>query len=130
MTNLKYKQEQWFDHNVIRDDCHVHVNSPSIGPLPLSLKALEDGEKDPDVLPPFLEFSPSGVVEAEVVYANYGTLEELNELEAMNVSVQGKIVLVRQGRIFRGNKVTFNFNTIINPITIPFMKLSPRGRDV
>ena len=109
----------------------MHVNSPSIGPLPLSLKALEDGEKDPDVLPPFLEFSPSGVVEAEVVYANYGTLEELNELEAMNVSVQGKIVLVRQGRIFRGNKVTFNFNTfIINPITIPFMKLSPRGRDV
>ena len=49
--------------------------------------------------------SPSGDVEAEVVYANYGTPEDFEKLEQMNIDVRGKIVIVRYGQNFRGVKV-------------------------
>lgn len=64
----------------------------------------KDEEKAKD-LPFFLGFSPSGVVERDVVYANFGTVDDFRKLKAMGVSVENKIVLVRQGRVFRGNKV-------------------------
>ena len=66
---------------------------------------LRKDEKKSKDLPFFLGFSPSGVVEGDVVYANFGTLEDFKKLKAMGVSVKKKIVLVRQGRVFRGNKV-------------------------
>jgi N-acetylated-alpha-linked acidic dipeptidase len=50
---------------------------------------------DPRVITPFNAMSPSGDVEAEVVYANYGTPEDFKKLEQLNVDVRGKIVLVR-----------------------------------
>ena len=59
----------------------------------------------------FLGFSPSGVVEGEVVYANFGTEENFSKLKAMDVSVKDKIVLVRGGEIFRGNKVWTIYTT-------------------
>ena len=40
----------------------------------------------------------------EVVYANYGLPEDYAALEALGVSVEGKIVLVRYGGSFRGVK--------------------------
>jgi N-acetylated-alpha-linked acidic dipeptidase len=49
--------------------------------------------------------SPSGNVEAEVVYANYGTPEDFEKLERLKIDVRGKIVLVRYGQNFRGVKV-------------------------
>lgn len=39
------------------------------------------------------------------MYANFGTVEDFRKLKAMGVSLKDKIVLVRQGRVFRGNKV-------------------------
>ena len=39
------------------------------------------------------------------MYANFGTVADFRKLKAMGVSVKDKIVLVRQGRVFRGNKV-------------------------
>ena len=36
---------------------------------------------------------------------NYGTVEDLAELEQMNMTVMGKICIARYGKIFRGNKV-------------------------
>ena len=48
--------------------------------------------------------SPSGDVEAEVVYANYGSPEDFDKLKQMNVDVRGKIVIVRYGENFRGVK--------------------------
>eukprot|EP01118_Nematostelium_gracile_P010270 TRINITY_DN3521_c0_g1_i2.p1 TRINITY_DN3521_c0_g1~~TRINITY_DN3521_c0_g1_i2.p1 ORF type:complete len:721 (-),score=152.80 TRINITY_DN3521_c0_g1_i2:96-2045(-) len=60
---------------------------------------------DTDAVMTFLGYSPSGNVTAEVVYANYGTLEDFDWLVANNISVKGKIVLCRYGRIFRGLKV-------------------------
>ena len=53
---------------------------------------------------PFNGMSPSGDVEAEVVYANYGTPDDFQKLEQMKIDVRGKIVLVRYGQNFRGVK--------------------------
>ncbi len=48
--------------------------------------------------------SPSGDVEAEAVYANYGRPEDFRRLKDMGVAVKGKIALIRYGRNFRGVK--------------------------
>jgi len=61
-------------------------------------------QEDPRVVMPFNGMSPSGDVEAEAVYANYGTPEDFAKLEQMKVDVRGKIVLVRYGQNFRGVK--------------------------
>ncbi|RLN51058.1 hypothetical protein BBJ28_00024180, partial [Nothophytophthora sp. Chile5] len=60
---------------------------------------------DPNALPPFLAYSASGNVTASVVYANYGTQEDFECLASNNVTLKGKIALVRYGRNFRGLKV-------------------------
>lgn len=62
-------------------------------------------QDDPRVVMPFNGMSPSGDVEADVVYANYGTPDDFDKLEKMRVDVRGKIVLVRYGQNFRGVKV-------------------------
>ncbi len=62
-------------------------------------------QDDPRVVMPFNGMSPSGDVEADVVYANYGTPEDFDRLEGLKVDVRGKIVLVRYGQNFRGVKV-------------------------
>src|SRR5438309_1106385 len=61
-------------------------------------------QDDPRVVMPFSGMSPSGDVEAEVVYANYGTPEDFEKLEKLQIDVRGKIVLVRYGQNFRGVK--------------------------
>ena len=53
---------------------------------------------------PFNGMSPSGDVEAEVVYANYGSPEDFEKLKEMKIDVRGKIVIVRYGQNFRGVK--------------------------
>jgi N-acetylated-alpha-linked acidic dipeptidase len=61
-------------------------------------------QDDPRVVTPYNAMSPSGDVEADVVYANYGSPEDFQKLEQMKVDVRGKIVLVRYGQNFRGVK--------------------------
>ena len=53
----------------------------------------------------FHGYSASGEVTAQVVYANYGDVDDLKKLADLGIEVRGKIVLVRYGRIFRGLKV-------------------------
>jgi N-acetylated-alpha-linked acidic dipeptidase len=65
----------------------------------------DPGDDDPRVVMPFNGMSPSGDVEANVVYANYGTPEDFEKLDKLKVDVRGKIVLVRYGQNFRGVKV-------------------------
>jgi N-acetylated-alpha-linked acidic dipeptidase len=62
-------------------------------------------QDDPRVVIPFSSMSPSGDVEADVVYANYGTPDDFDKLDKLKVDVRGKIVLVRYGHNFRGVKV-------------------------
>jgi len=59
-------------------------------------------DEDPRVVMPFNGMSPSGDAEAEVVYANYGTPEDLKSWRSLKIDVRGKIVLVRYGQNFRG----------------------------
>jgi N-acetylated-alpha-linked acidic dipeptidase len=61
-------------------------------------------DNDPRVVMPFNGMSPSGDAEADVVYANYGTPDDFEKLQKLNIDVRGKIVLVRYGQNFRGVK--------------------------
>jgi N-acetylated-alpha-linked acidic dipeptidase len=54
---------------------------------------------------PFNGSSGSGDVTGEVVYANYGRLEDFDKLAEQHIDLHGKIVLVRYGGNFRGVKV-------------------------
>jgi len=65
----------------------------------------DPGQDDPRVVMPFNGSSGSGDVTGEVVYANYGSLEDFDQLAAQHVDLHGKIVLVRYGGNFRGVKV-------------------------
>jgi N-acetylated-alpha-linked acidic dipeptidase len=60
---------------------------------------------NPRVVMPFSGSSGSGDVTAQVVYANYGRIEDFNELAARNIDLHGKIVICRYGSNFRGVKV-------------------------
>ncbi len=62
-------------------------------------------QDNPRVAIPFHGSSGSGDVTAEVVYANYGRLEDFDHLAAQHIDLHGKIVLVRYGVNFRGVKV-------------------------
>jgi N-acetylated-alpha-linked acidic dipeptidase len=62
------------------------------------------GQKS-EQLPSYNAYSIDGDVTAPLVYANYGRVEDYEELERLGVSARGAIVIVRYGQIFRGVKV-------------------------
>ena len=58
-------------------------------------------------LPPYLTVNGSsgaGSAEGEMVFVNYGLIEDYATLDSLGVSVKGKVVLARYGRSFRGIK--------------------------
>ncbi len=57
----------------------------------------------PQVIP-FNGYGAAGDVRGELVYVNYGLIEDYAQLDSMNVSIKGKIVIARYGRSFRGIK--------------------------
>ncbi|UWZ82353.1 M28 family metallopeptidase [Occallatibacter riparius] len=62
-------------------------------------------ENNARVVMPFNGSSGSGDVKGDVVYANYGRLEDFDHLAEQHVDLHGKIVMVRYGQNFRGVKV-------------------------
>ena len=62
-------------------------------------------ENDPRVIMPYNSSSGSGDLTGDVVYANYGRLEDFDQLAADHVDLHGKIVICRYGANFRGVKV-------------------------
>ena len=48
--------------------------------------------------------SGAGTAEGELVYANYGLIDDYAVLDSLGVSVRGKVVVARYGRSFRGIK--------------------------
>jgi N-acetylated-alpha-linked acidic dipeptidase len=56
-------------------------------------------------IPTFHGYSASGNVTAPYVFVNYGTYKDFEELQAANVSLDGKIALAKYGGVFRGLKV-------------------------
>ncbi|ODV88563.1 hypothetical protein CANCADRAFT_32124 [Tortispora caseinolytica NRRL Y-17796] len=117
----KAKLEE-YGFNVKIETYPVYINYPLEHRLALLEEGSDDAiafeatleedilEEDPTTgianrVPTFHGYSASGNVTAEIVYANYGTHEDYLNLVAKGVSVEGKIVLVRYGKIFRGLKV-------------------------
>jgi N-acetylated-alpha-linked acidic dipeptidase len=65
--------------------------------------------EDPDStdagqLPTYNAYSADGDVTARLVYVNYGTPEDYDELAKLGVDVKGAIVIARYGRSWRGIK--------------------------
>ena len=55
-------------------------------------------------VPPFNGYTGDGDVTAEVVYVNFGLIEDYKTLDSLGISVRGKIAIARYGRSFRGIK--------------------------
>ena len=94
--------EVWMPHatsvrvwRVAPDPAEVPVGEPPIASDPVS--------RMPQY-PAVNGYSAAGDVTAEVVYVNYGLIEDYEQLAAIGVSVRGKIAIVRYGRSFRGIK--------------------------
>ena len=62
-------------------------------------------QDDPRVVMPFNGSSGSGDVTGDAVYANYGRLEDFDQLAAQHIDLHGKVVICRYGANFRGVKV-------------------------
>lgn len=56
-------------------------------------------------IPTFHGYSASGNVTGSLVYVNYGTYQDFEDLVQANVDLKGKIAIARYGGIFRGLKV-------------------------
>lgn len=88
----------------------VSVRAWRISPLPIEL-SLAEGPVPADStswmypqIPTFNGTGAAGDVTGEVVYVNYGLIEDYAHLDSMGVSVKGKIAIARYGRSFRGIK--------------------------
>ena len=95
----------WFNYP---SEINVDITAPSGVEMHGPTREHVDGDPyqdDSRVVMPFNGMSPSGDVEGEVVYANYGAPEDFEKLETLKIDVHGKIVLVRYGQNFRGVKV-------------------------
>jgi N-acetylated-alpha-linked acidic dipeptidase len=95
----------WFNYP---EEISVEITAPAGVEMHGPTREHVDGDPyddDPRVITPYNAMSPSGDVDAEVVYANYGTPEDFEKLEKLNIDVHGKIVLMRYGQNFRGVKV-------------------------
>jgi N-acetylated-alpha-linked acidic dipeptidase len=66
------------------------------------------GQKS-EQLPSYNAYSIDGDVTAPLVYANYGRVEDYEQLDRMGISTRGAIVMVRYGQIFRGVKAKIAF---------------------
>jgi N-acetylated-alpha-linked acidic dipeptidase len=88
----------------IRVDVVAPDNVVMHGPSPERVSD-DPFQKDARILPAFNEYSPSGDVTADVVYANYGRAEDFKKLKEMGIDVKSKLVIVRYGEVFRGVKV-------------------------
>lgn len=95
--------EVWLPHTVQYGVWRVH-------PDPRELDLREGSvPEDPTTVaypeyPTVNGYSGTGDVTGEVVYVNYGLIEDYAQLDSLGVSVRGKIAIARYGRSFRGIK--------------------------
>uniref|UniRef100_A0A670J7H5 PA domain-containing protein n=1 Tax=Podarcis muralis TaxID=64176 RepID=A0A670J7H5_PODMU len=121
----KQIQVQWkeFGHEVKgrgRENGFPHLifNTSLSEPLPPGYTHIED------VVPPYSAFSAQGMPQGDLVYVNYGSIEDFQRLEReLGINCSGKIVIVRYGKIFRGNKVMM----IISHLSVRFSATEPFG---
>jgi N-acetylated-alpha-linked acidic dipeptidase len=65
--------------------------------------AVDSTSSLPEV-PPVNGYGGAGDVTGDVVYVNYGLIEDYATLDSLGVSVRGKVAVARYGRSFRGIK--------------------------
>jgi len=59
----------------------------------------------PNFIHAFNAYAPAGDVTGELIYVNYGRIEDIIRLEDLGVSLKGKIAISRYGKIFRGSRL-------------------------
>jgi N-acetylated-alpha-linked acidic dipeptidase len=87
----------------------VSVRASRVSPMPKEFNLTEppvagDPSSRLPQYPTVNGYSGEGDVTADVVYVNYGLIEDYAQLDSMGISVKGKIVVARYGRSFRGIK--------------------------
>jgi N-acetylated-alpha-linked acidic dipeptidase len=104
------KYTAWLNHpgaqhlTAYGKDGKVLLQGPTEEHVNATGKEADPFQDDPRLLPGFNSSSASGDATAPVVYANYGTPADFARLDALGISVKGKIVLVRYGTNYRGVK--------------------------
>ncbi len=85
---------------------HVELLEPESYVLSLKEPALVEDKDSADQgqLPTYNAYAAAGDVTGQLVYVNYGIPEDYETLEEMGISVEGKIVIARYGRSWRGIK--------------------------
>jgi N-acetylated-alpha-linked acidic dipeptidase len=64
----------------------------------------DQDSSDAGQLPTFNAYAADGDVTADLVYVNYGTPEDYEQLAKLGIDVKGRIVIARYGRSWRGIK--------------------------
>ena len=73
----------------------------------LMFKVIDPSQDDDTMIPPLLAYAKQGSATGKLLYANYGRREDFDVLKK-NFSIsncEGYIVIIRYGRISRGDKV-------------------------
>jgi N-acetylated-alpha-linked acidic dipeptidase len=85
---------------------HLYRVSPNAAELPLEEGGVPEDTTSwshPQILA-FNGYGAAGDATGDVVYVNYGLVEDYRTLDSLGVSVKGKIVLARYGHSYRGIK--------------------------
>ncbi|KAK6181050.1 hypothetical protein SNE40_008989 [Patella caerulea] len=83
----------------------LNENNEVIYQTPIEEDILTPGKNNTEGIPPFNAYSPKGIVTGQLVYVNYGRVEDYIHLESVGVNVSGCLAIARYGKIFRGSKV-------------------------
>ena len=67
------------------------------------------GARNTSVFTPYTAYSMNGTAEGKLVYINKGTKEDFEELEKHNISVNGSILIGRNGLTFYPTVSDLNF---------------------
>ena len=79
-----------------------HKFTASLAEPPIAIDPTSNQQAEQ--LPTYNAYSGDGDVTGPLVYANYGTREDYDQLQRMGVSVKGAIVITRYGKNWRGIK--------------------------
>lgn len=90
-------------------DSQLSIVAPDVVELAVTEEILSEDAytQHADLNPGWNAFGASGDATAGVVYANYGTKEDFDQLSEMGVRCTGQIVIARYGRNYRGYKAKF-----------------------
>ncbi|XP_046732095.1 transferrin receptor protein 1-like isoform X1 [Silurus meridionalis] len=91
---MDYGMKPWTDSHIVR----LHVR-----PTNSTNTVMFRNKTFPE--PGFLAYSPTGRAQGAVLYAHYGQTEDFKSLQDLNISSDGKIVLIRAGKISFAEKV-------------------------